>query len=432
MDLQVYKNRLKNFFNKIFHHNKNNDPYADTEDETESAKAMETDKPEGSQNMLVGDHGTIMGVDRRIVIGLAVFFVLVFSLAFIYASSDGSDNKKAVQNVSSKSDIADEGAMRDGSKLSDDYGALERANMKKMTNNGQNQNAVKAKPISGNTTQQSANNSVNQVSSSTLPALPRTNVVPALPVSPTSYAQSYNNLPSQLAAVNGSETNNSRSEKKSITDKIKDTLASAIAFATGNETSEIAEASVKLAETPSVSTANNHSISNYIAPSPNTITAGTIIPAMLLTGINTDTPGQVIAQIMGDVYDLDGNVLIPAGSRVTGSIASTQSDGSSDRVSVTFNSLVLPDGGSWNIGSSLVAVDGAGYSGIQGIVHKHTASNFMKGLFNGAMTALATASTDRVQLDASAFNAITSTQRPTTTVDPGYQFSIYVTQNIAF
>lgn len=432
MDLQVYKNRLKNFFNKIFHHNKNNDPYADTEDETESAKAMETDKPEGSQNMLVGDHGTIMGVDRRIVIGLAVFFVLVFSLAFIYASSDGSDNKKAVQNVSSKSDIADEGAMRDGSKLSDDYGALERANMKKMTNNGQNQNAVKAKPISGNTTQQSANNSVNQVSSATLPALPRTNVVPALPVSPTSYAQSYNNLPSQLAAFNGSETNNSRSEKKLITDKIKDTLASAIAFATGNETSEIAEASVKLAETPSVSTANNHSISNYIAPSPNTITAGTIIPAMLLTGINTDTPGQVIAQIMGDVYDLDGNVLIPAGSRVTGSIASTQSDGSSGRVSVTFNSLVLPDGGSWNIGSSLVAVDGAGYSGIQGIVHKHTASNFMKGLFNGAMTALATASTDRVQLDASAFNAITSTQRPTTTVDPGYQFSIYVTQNIAF
>lgn len=430
MDLQVYKNRLKNFFNKIFHHNKNNDPYADTEDETESAKAMETDKPEGSQNMLVGDHGTIMGVDRRIVIGLAVFFVLVFSLAFIYASSDGSDNKKAVQNVSSKSDIADEGAMRDGSKLSDDYGALERANMKKMTNNGQN--AVKAKPISGTSMQQSASNSVNHVSSSTLPVLPRTNVVPALPVSPTSYAQSYNNLPSQLAAANGSETNNSRSEKKSITDKIKDTLASAIAFATGNEISEIAEASVKMAETPSVSTANNRSISNYIAPSPNTITAGTIIPAMLLTGINTDTPGQVIAQIMGDVYDLDDNVLIPAGSRVTGSIASTQSDGSSGRVSVTFNSLVLPDGGSWNIGSSLVAVDGAGYSGIQGIVHKHTASNFMKGLFHGAMTALATAGTDRVQLDASAFNAITSTQRPTTTVDPGYQFSIYVTQNIAF
>ena len=85
MDLQVYKNRLKNFFNKIFHHNKNNDPYADTEDETESAKAMETDKPEGSQNMLVGDHGTIIGVDRRIVIGLAVFFVLVFSLIiFVY------------------------------------------------------------------------------------------------------------------------------------------------------------------------------------------------------------------------------------------------------------------------------------------------------------------------------------------------------------
>ena len=80
----------------------------------------------------------------------------------------------------------------------------------------------------------------------------------------------------------------------------------------------------------------------------------------------------------------------------------------------------------------MMAVDGIGYSGVNGKLHRHTGSNFMKGLFNSALTALSTLAVDRVTLDASAFTALTDTQAPTATVAPGYTFNIYVTQNIAF
>lgn len=72
---------------------------------------------------------------------------------------------------------------------------------------------------------------------------------------------------------------------------------------------------------------------------------------MLLTGINTDAPGQVAAQVLSDVYDYTGtNLLVPSGSQVLGTVSGT--DGSSGRVSVTFNTLVTPNGDSWNVGSS--------------------------------------------------------------------------------
>lgn len=61
----------------------------------------------------------------------------------------------------------------------------------------------------------------------------------------------------------------------------------------------------------------------YFEPAPDSLQAGTVIPAILLTGINTDVGGQVMAQIESDVYDsLTGTrLLIPAGSRLVGSIA---------------------------------------------------------------------------------------------------------------
>lgn len=165
--------------------------------------------------------------------------------------------------------------------------------------------------------------------------------------------------------------------------------------------------------------------------------AGTLIPAMLLTGINTDAPGPVIAQVMADVYDVNGlNLIIPAGSRVLGTIGKVEggsgSRNVSSRIGLSFDTVVLPNGGSWNIGNAMMAVDGVGYSGVQGKLHRHTGSNFMKGLFNSALTALSTVAVDRVTLDSSAFTALTETQAPTATVAPGYTFNIYVTQNIAF
>ena len=217
------------------------------------------------------------------------------------------------------------------------------------------------------------------------------------------------------------------SAEKSELEKIKDSIASAIGFSIGGgqqvaDSSQTEPDSTQAQSTPSAA---------YAAPSPNTVTAGTIIPAMLLTGINTDAPGQVIAQVMGDVYDSSGsNLLIPAGSRILGKMNS--SGGQTGRVGVTFSQIVMPDGGAWAIGDSLVAVDAEGYNGLEGTVHKHTGANFATGLFNSALSALSTINVDRVTLDAGNLINTMNSRAATTTIDPGYQFNVYVTNNISF
>ena len=81
----------------------------------------------------------------------------------------------------------------------------------------------------------------------------------------------------------------------------------------------------------------------------------------------------------------------------------------------------------------MVAVDGQGYNGIQGNLHRHSAQKIGNGLLNAAFTALSTISVDRVTLGSDTFNNLTSNEvKPTITVDPGYEFNIYVTQPIAF
>src|SRR3546814_17883419 len=54
--------------------------------------------------------------------------------------------------------------------------------------------------------------------------------------------------------------------------------------------------------------------------SPYQVMAGTAIPASLVTGINSDLPGLVIAQVTGNVYDTPPgrSPLIPQGARLTG------------------------------------------------------------------------------------------------------------------
>lgn len=419
---------------------------ADIDSEAEAiGEAVEGEKQESeaARDMVRGDHGKIMGVDRKIVKGLAVVvgLIFVFALMFNLGKGDDKQDKNAATQQEKKQEIAGSQSLQAGDQeLSDDYGDLARANQERLQKNGKNasnSDTVQAQRVSTS----GGNPTSAPRSSSTLPAVPShgtVNVTPAVPATPASYGTVYS-LPSMASGDDeGSGGSSSPAASSSAPanivqkaeDKVKDAWASAIAFFGGDSGSgTTATASSEPASAPAAS--NGDDSSNYSAPSPTTVTAGTIIPSMLLTGINTDTPGQVVAQTLSDVYSLDGsNILIPAGSRVLGSVGSA--DGSSGRVGVTFSQLVLPDGGTYNIGDSLVAVDGAGYTGLQGNLHRHTGSNFMKGLFNSALTALSTASVDRVTLDASAFDAATETQKPTTTVDPGYTFNVYVSKNLAF
>lgn len=433
----------------ILNHIKKKFGRAEAEEDSDSSndqikKDIDPGTPEAQKSLVKGDHGTIFGLSRPIVIGGGVLILLIFGLSFFFAADNASTPAPKEQNK--QADILDKNASdRMSGDLNDDYGDLARADAEKAKlkngNNPQNNpNTVKAQP-----TQTPASNTVTPAPA--IQTVPRTTVVgPSYtpPVVP-SYGNTYS-LPSETPqaastpavptpSVPAASTPASSDDSKSLLEEMKKRLTSAIAFATGGDGgSSASDGTTSSSESSSDTSSSDNNGPTYTAPDSNTVLAGTVIPAMLVTGINTDTPGQVYAQTMADVYNLSGDtILIPAGSKILGSYGSdSQNAGQTGRVNVTFDTLVLPDGGSWSIGNSMVAMDGAGYTGISGKVHRHTGSNFMKGLWNSAMTALSSAAADRVTFDASALTAVTQSQAPTTTVDPGYTFSVYVTQNIAF
>ncbi|MBB4287932.1 TrbI/VirB10 family protein [Roseospira goensis] len=106
--------------------------------------------------------------------------------------------------------------------------------------------------------------------------------------------------------------------------------------------------------------------------SPHQVMAGSIIAASLITGLNSDLPGTVIAQVTEHVYDtVTGRVLlIPQGSRLIGTYDSVIAFGQS-RALVVWHRIVMPDGSSIQI-DNLPATDPAGYAGLEDGVDYHT------------------------------------------------------------
>jgi len=115
---------------------------------------------------------------------------------------------------------------------------------------------------------------------------------------------------------------------------------------------------------------NPHSLQHPV--SPDEVLAGTVISASLITGINSDLPGQALAQVTENVYDtVSGQILlIPQGSRLIGTYDSVVAFGQS-RVLVVWQRIVMPDGSSIQI-DNLPATDAAGYAGLADQVDYHT------------------------------------------------------------
>jgi type IV secretion system protein VirB10 len=105
--------------------------------------------------------------------------------------------------------------------------------------------------------------------------------------------------------------------------------------------------------------------------SPYEVQAGSVIPAALLTVINSDLPGDVTAQVTEDVYDTPtGNfLLIPQGSRLYGKYDSLISYGQ-NRALVVWNRLLFPNGKSIDLGG-MTGTDPTGQSGLQDQVNRH-------------------------------------------------------------
>ncbi|MHB1667752.1 TraB/TrbI/VirB10 family type IV secretion system protein [Thiomonas sp.] len=105
--------------------------------------------------------------------------------------------------------------------------------------------------------------------------------------------------------------------------------------------------------------------------SPYMVMAGTIIPAALVTGINSDLPGQVIAEVTQPVYDTATGryLLIPQGSRLIGRYDSQVAFGQR-RVLLVWTRLILPDTSSIAL-DKLPGIDPAGYAGLDDGVDWH-------------------------------------------------------------
>ncbi|OYW82206.1 MAG: conjugal transfer protein TrbI, partial [Hyphomonas sp. 32-62-5] len=104
--------------------------------------------------------------------------------------------------------------------------------------------------------------------------------------------------------------------------------------------------------------------------SPYQLMAGSLIPASLITGINSDLPGTVIAQVTQNVYDTvrGQHLLIPQGSRLIGRYQSEISFGQ-DRALIVWDRILMPDGSSITI--SEPASDASGYAGLKDRTDHH-------------------------------------------------------------
>lgn len=108
------------------------------------------------------------------------------------------------------------------------------------------------------------------------------------------------------------------------------------------------------------------------SPSPYLLSAGSVISASLITGLRSDLPGLVTAQVTSQVFDSPTGriLLIPQGSRLIGSYDSVVAFGQK-RALIVWQRIMLPDGSSLRI-DNVPATDASGYAGLQDKVDFHT------------------------------------------------------------
>jgi type IV secretory pathway VirB10-like protein len=183
--------------------------------------------------------------------------------------------------------------------------------------------------------------------------------------------------------------------------------------------------------------------------SPYEVKAGTIIPTSLITGMNSDLPGQVVGQVRENVYDtVSGNyLLIPQGSRLLATYDSAVTFGQ-ERVLVCWNRLIRPDGSSIPL-ECMPGVDLSGQAGFADQVDNH----WWRIITGVALGTLVSATAQRSQGDVSGYNptvpqlwaanaggavnqagqAITQKNlaiQPTIKIRPGFSVNVIVTKDI--
>jgi len=183
--------------------------------------------------------------------------------------------------------------------------------------------------------------------------------------------------------------------------------------------------------------------------SPFIVQAGTVLPAALITGIRSDLPGQITAQVTENIYDTPtGRArLIPQGARLIGVYDSQVAFGQS-RILLVWTRLIMPNGRSIVLERQQGA-DPGGYSGLEDEVDNHWAELFKAALLStilGVGAELGSgadngSNTDIIQaLRLSAANSLNQTGQqvvrrnlniqPTLTIRPGFPVNVIVNRDL--
>lgn len=188
---------------------------------------------------------------------------------------------------------------------------------------------------------------------------------------------------------------------------------------------------------------------------PYELRTGNILPATLISGINSELPGQIQAQVSQNVYDTATGryLLIPQGSKLVGQYNSQIAYGQS-RVLVAWQRIIFPDGKALDIGA-MPGADFAGYAGLKDQVDNHYVRIFGSALLMSGIMAGVNYTQNQSQGSAYGYNMNSTSvlsqslgqgmgqameqlmQRnmnisPTLTIRPGFRLNVLVTKDLVF
>jgi type IV secretion system protein VirB10 len=194
---------------------------------------------------------------------------------------------------------------------------------------------------------------------------------------------------------------------------------------------------------------NRHTVSpdRVMAPaSANILQAGAVIPAALITGIRSDLPGQITAQVTENVHDSPTGriLLIPQGTRIIGQYDNGVGFGQR-RVLLVWNRLIFPNGRSIVL-ERQPGADAEGYAGLEDDVDYHWGELFKAAVLSTILSVGASAGTSGSDSDLvsalreGASDSIGQTGRqivqrqlniaPTLTIRPGFPVRVIVTRDL--
>ena len=180
--------------------------------------------------------------------------------------------------------------------------------------------------------------------------------------------------------------------------------------------------------------------------SPYVLQAGAVIPGSLITGLRSDLPGQVTAQVTEDVYDSPTGkiLLIPQGSRLVGQYDAQIAFGQS-RALLVWNRLIMPNGRS-TVLERQPGVDTEGYAGLEDEVDNHWGMLFKAAILSTILSVGAEAGTSNSENNlaqairqgaSQSFNQVgqqvvgrSLNIQPTITIRPGFPVRVLVTHDL--